>query len=111
MSDKWSINQHRNLKSDGPDDPVRRRNAGMDSIHRANRWLVAAALACSAAVSLAAAHAVSGHELAAGAAAVAGNASPAVPTQQSAGSSALQSPSQAPAPAAPAPAVVVSGGS
>jgi hypothetical protein len=83
----------------------------MGLVRRANRWLVAGGLACTAAVSLAAAHASSGRTVTARAAAVPSSASQAVGPQQSLPSSVLQAPAQAPGPAAPAPAPVVSGGS
>jgi hypothetical protein len=91
------------------------REAGLELIRRANRWLIAATVAAAGMFSLLAAHAFHGHTVATGEAASSSSAvSPAgspsgVP--QSAGGSGLQAPVQAPAPAPAAPAPVVSGGS
>jgi hypothetical protein len=87
------------------------RNAGFALISRINRWLVAAAVAVTGFVSLAAAHAFHGRTLQTNPVAATGGQSPA------SSSAALQSPGLSPA-AAPAPAPtsalptsVVSGGS
>ncbi|MGO9972130.1 MAG: hypothetical protein ACLP01_04820 [Solirubrobacteraceae bacterium] len=88
--------------------PVDRRDAGLDLIRRGNRWLVAGAVGLAGVVSLAAAHAFPGRTITSGvASAVSGQAQP----QQGSSGSGLQSPSQAPGVALPAPSAVVSGGS
>ena len=103
-----SSTANRRPPDDAYRDPVDRRDAGLDLIRRGNRWLVAGAVGMAGVVSLAAAHAFPGRTITSGvASAVSGQAQ----SQQGLSGSGLQSPSQAPGVALPAPSAVVSGGS
>jgi len=88
------------------------RDAWLELVRRVNRWLVAAAVAAAGVLSLVAAHAFHGHTVAAGSTASSASGAPrqAQPSS-SAGAPGVQSPAQAPAPAAAGPSAVVSGGS
>jgi hypothetical protein len=95
------------------------RDAGLDLISRANRWMVAGAVGMTGAVSLYASHAfhAAQHHTSAASSRRAASASPTSTGQTSTSQTAtstnlsLTSPQSAPAPAAPAPSAVVSGGS
>jgi tryptophan synthase alpha subunit len=90
---------------------IQTREAGMDLVHRVNRWLVAGAVSAAGFLYLIAAHGFHGHSVAVGGS----TSSASRGVQQSQGPSSagagLGSPAQAPAPATPAPGAVVSGGS
>lgn len=91
------------------------RDAGLNLIARINRWMIAGAVALSGLISVAAARSFHGHSTTSASASQPSSSSSA--GSSSAGSSSdgsgLQQPAQAPssAPAQPAPAPVVSGGS
>jgi hypothetical protein len=99
-------------------DAIAARDAGLGRIRSVNRAMLLGALALSAALSAVAARSFGGRTLHSGSAssAAASPAQPSVsqaaasPTDPSSGAGGLQSPAQAPDPAASAPAVV-SGGS
>ncbi|MGZ4227171.1 MAG: hypothetical protein ACXVHX_16570 [Solirubrobacteraceae bacterium] len=90
---------------------IETREAGMDLVHRVNRWLVAGAVSAAGFLSLVAAHAFHGHSVAVGGAT--SSASRGVQQSQapSRAGGGFGSPAQAPAPATPGPGAVVSGGS
>ncbi len=86
---------------------INTRDAGIALASRINRWLIGGAVAGAGFLSLIAAHAFHGRTLGS-----TGGSSPAVssPSTSSAGGG-LQQPAQSPAPSAPSPTPVVSGGS
>jgi hypothetical protein len=88
------------------------RDAGLDLIHRVNRWLLAGAVAASGVLSLVAAHTFHRRGVTVGAASAgASGAAQQSHASSSAGAAGLRSPAQAPAPAPVAPSAVASGGS
>jgi hypothetical protein len=110
--DRPATAQRRHAPPGATPSAIERREAGMDLVHRVNRWLIAAAVSAAGFLSLAAAHAFHGHTVTSGgAASSASSAAQQSQASSSAGASGLSSPAQAPAPAAPAPSAVVSGGS
>ncbi len=83
------------------------REAGLNMIARANRWLITAAVVSSGALAVVAEHAFHGRTVGSSAASAA-QSSAASGEDQGAG---LQSPAQAPVAGLPSPTAVVSGGS
>jgi hypothetical protein len=93
---------------------VLRRDAGLALINRVNGWLITGAVVGAGLLSFVAAHAFHGHTVSRDTrASSASNASrgASAPHRSSRADGGLQAPTQAPAPAAPAAAPVVSGGS
>ena len=83
------------------------RDAGLELVSRINRWLIAGAVTLTALFSAFAAHAFRGHGVALGGTGVTHHSH----RGDGESSGGLQQPAQAPAPAQPSPAPVVSGGS